>query len=117
MVNKNHIERKADVAMDISTFSLNKFLLKVQRTTARCMTKLLGLVYYPIHSARITYASYRVQSIRDNLTDCNMYEQQIFAGNIDFVYVFIDKNYGAVEVVIMTYIVIINWNFIEEEVL
>ena len=91
MVNKNNPEGKADVAMNISTFSLNKFLLKVQRTTAGCILKLLGLVYSPIHSARIKYASYRAQSIRDNLIDLNMYEQQIFAGNINFVYVFTDK--------------------------
>ena len=51
-----------------------------------------------------------------NLIDLNMYEQQIFVGNLNFVYVFTHKNYGAVRLVIMTDIMIINWNFIEEEV-
>jgi len=72
-----HSIGKAVVARDIRAMLFEKHGMNVHRTTVGRAVKKLGLSYSPIGRAKRTYASYRVQAIKDYLISLDGYYKKM----------------------------------------
>ena len=72
-VDEIHSKGKAVISNGVNFHLLHNFGVDIHRTTYGRATKRIGLNWSPIQKTTRTYASYRVHTIREFLTDLDKY--------------------------------------------